>query len=156
MNTLLATMVLVLASSTGTFACIVEDMPAPSKADEFDASMRAIMLAHAPIEYRKSCGLRDDSDTQFYEAIRLGVGCESSEVYDEFFRSFLNSEEYLMAVGRTDLRTDADFEKYCQIVERIDLNAAVTKDGRVNSEALKVQAPLFYALQELVATQRLK
>ena len=136
-------------------ACLVEDLPTPGDREQYDATMRALMLAHAPIEYRKSCGLRDASDERFFEAIRLGVNCQESEAYADFFGLFLSdTDSYLMAVTRTDLRSDDDYEKYCRIVDRIDLSVAVSENGRVDAKALQVQAPLFYALQELVATRR--
>ena len=43
---------------------------APGETEAYDARMRALMVAHAPIEYRKSCGLRDDSDQSYFDALR--------------------------------------------------------------------------------------
>ncbi len=136
--------------------CFVDNLPKPSETQQFDAKMRALMLAHVPIEYRNSCGLRDESDQRFFEAIRTQVGCETSEGYQTFFGRYLQDvEEYLFAVNRSDLRTDADFDTYCAIVERIDLAVTVNDEGGIDTEMLQVQAPLFQALQDHVAKTRL-
>lgn len=145
---------LVLASG-GASACVVEDLPPPNNTAQYDAMMRALMLAHAPIEYRKSCGIRTEDDIAFFEAIKKGAGCEASEAYQSFLGGFLRDEgQYLLAVRRTDLRADEDFDKYCAIVGRIDLSAAVKEDGMVDASALQAQAPLFHAIQEIIATRR--
>jgi len=125
--------------------------------DNFDGLMRAAMIAHAPIEYRNSCGLRDDSDAAFYAAIRAQLNCEVSADYNTFFSQYLkNTEEFLFAVRRVDLMNDDAFATYCQIAERIDLTSAVTEDGKVDTAALQLQGPLFLALQEHVAKWRIK
>ena len=155
MRQVLAALAVRLAGAASAQTCLVEKLPAPNDTSQYDAMMRALMLAHAPIEYRKSCGLRDDSDRGFFEAIRLGVGCSDSAAYAQFMGGVLEEGgSYLVAVERTDLRSDEDFERYCSIVERIDLESAVKDDGKVNAAALRAQAPLFHAIQELIATRR--
>ncbi len=135
--------------------CFVENLPAPGQSEAYDARMRALMVAHAPIEYRKSCGLRDDSDRRYFEAVRSQVSCGDSAAYGQFFGAYLaENQNYVFAVRRTDLRTDEDFDRYCAIVERIDLSIAVAENGTVNPDALQAQAPLFHALRELVLTRR--
>lgn len=144
-----------LAVAGPAMACFVDDLPPPNASQQYEAQMRALMMAHIPIEYRSSCGLRDDSDQRFFEAIRDQVACQGSETYQTFFGQYLGeAESYLFAVKRTELRSDADFDTYCKIVERIDLGAAVAEDGRVNVQMLQAQAPLFQAIQDHVAKTR--
>ena len=129
--------------------CFVDTLPAPNAAETYNAKMRALMMAHVPIEYRNSCGFLDGADQAYFEAIRAQVGCTESEAYEEFFGRFLqDAESYAFAVKRTDLRSDADFDLYCQIVERIDLTGAVNADGTVNVQNLQANAPLFQALSQ--------
>ena len=136
-------------------SCFVEDLPAPNQAQNYEGAMRAVMIAHAPIEYRKSCGLRDDSDQRYFDAVRKRVMCTDSDAYGQFFGPYLEAgENYVFAVRRVDLRTDEDFERYCDIVERIDLKGAVSAGGDVRPDILQAQAPLFDALRELVLTRR--
>lgn len=136
-------------------ACFVDNLPAPNATQAYEAQMRALMMAHTPIEYRNSCGLLDDSDKRFFDAIRAQTNCQASDGYMKFFGQYLSdAESYLFAVKRTDLRSDEDFETYCTIVAEIDLAAAVNEDGSVNVEMLQAQAPLFQALQAFTAEKR--
>ncbi|KMW60490.1 hypothetical protein AIOL_000646 [Candidatus Rhodobacter oscarellae] len=144
-----------LAAPAQAQGCFVDDLPAPNDTAGYEAQMRALMMAHVPIEYRNSCGLRDESDQAFFDAIRAQVGCQGSEAYQTFFGQFLGeAQNYLFAVKRTELRSDADFDTYCAIVGQIDLGVTVTEQGAVNVEMLQAQAPLFQALQDHVAAAR--
>ena len=143
------------ASSALAQECFVENLPKPIEAAQYDAQMRALMLAHVPIEFRNSCGLRDETDAAYYEAVRARVGCETSTPYQDFFGHFLEDQDtYLFAVNRTDLRTDEAFETYCEIVERIDLSHAVREDGSVNVGVLQANGPLFQALTTFIGENR--
>ena len=147
---------LTIGTATQAQDCLVDNMPLPGQAEQFNAQMRALMLAHTPIEYRQSCGLTDESDLRYYNAIRAAAGCEASENYDTFFGRYLDENtEFLFAVTRTELMNDEAFETYCKIIERIDLTDAVTEDGTPNATALQVQAPLFHALQAHVKKWRI-
>lgn len=144
-----------LAATPVSAMCFVENLPAPGEQAGYEARMRALMVAHAPIEYRASCGFRDDSDKAYFDAVRAQVSCSESDAYGQFFGPYLSGQDnFVFAARRIDLRTDEDFDRYCAIVERIDLEIAVTEDGAVNPDALQAQAPLFHALRELVLTRR--
>ena len=150
---ILLTIMIALPASAQT--CFVD--AERTENDNFDGMMRAVMMAHSPIEYRNSCGLRDESDQQFFNAIRSQLRCEVSEDYNTFFGQYLSDqEEFLFAVNRIDLMNDNAYDTYCQIVDRIDLSAALNADGTVNSAALQLQGPLFQALQDHVAKWRIK
>ena len=156
-NFAVATCVLLGASTASAQqSCIVEDLPTPGQSQQYDAMMRNLMMAHVPIEYRNSCGLRDETDQAFFDAIRRQTGCSDSAAYETFFGQFLtDQDQFIFAVSRTDLRTEESFATYCQIIERIDLSIAVTEDGGIDAEALQAQLPLFQALQSHVAEWRL-
>ena len=150
-----AALLMTLWASAVSAQCLVENLPAPGETDAYDARMRALMVAHAPIEYRKSCGLRDESDQRYFDAVRARVSCADSDAYGQFFGPYLtDAENYVFAVRRVDLRSDEDFARYCQIVERIDLEGVVSDTGEVRPDMLQAQAPLFDALRELVLTRR--
>ena len=152
----MAVFVAAQASAQGQ-GCFVDNLPTPGNTDRFDAMMRTTMMAHIPLEYRNSCGMLDDTDQRYYDAIRQQVGCGDSEGYDLFFGRYLGDlEEFVFAVKRTDLRTEATFETYCAIIGRIDLTGAVDAEGKLNAAALQVQAPLFQALQDHVNEWRLQ
>ena len=152
---IVSTLIALALASTANAQCFVEKLPSPDETAAYEARMRALMVAHAPIEYRASCGLTDASDQIYFDALRAQVSCTESDAYSQFFGPYLSGEEnYVFAVRRVDLRSDEDFERYCAIVERIDLDAAVTDEGRVDPNVLQAQAPLFHALRELVLTRR--
>lgn len=135
-------------------ACFM-DSTDPAQRPRIEGALERLVLAHIPIEYRNSCGLRDDSDQRFWEAIRSSVSCESSENYQSYFGPFLeDKDQYLLAASPTDLRTDDDFATYCEIVSRIDLNDAVHEDGSIDSENLRAQSPLFAAIHALIQERR--
>jgi|GEM_PF-6527810 hypothetical protein len=145
--------------ATGALAqargCFVENLPAPGDREGYETRIRALMVAHAPIEYRASCGIQDDSDKVYFDALRAQVSCTDSDAYGQFFGPYLSGQDnYVFAVRRVELRTDEDFDRYCAIVERIDLKSAVTAEGAVDPNILQAQAPLFHALRELVLTRR--
>ena len=144
----------VLCVSSAAAQCFIDQEPAPGQTEAFDARMRALIVAHAPIEYRKSCGLLDDSDQRYFEAVRAQASCTESDGYDQFFgRTLSEGADFVFAVRREDLRSDEDFETYCQIVDRIDLSIVIGDDGKVRPDMLQAQVPLFHALRELVLTR---
>lgn len=154
MRVLLLVAAIAASASAASAQCFVDQPPAPGQAAQHDARIRALLVAHAPIEYRKSCGLRDETDQRYFDAVRRQVACADSAAYNQYFGSYLqDAENYLFAVRRVDLRSDEDFELYCQIVRRIDLAVAVSEDGVVQPDMLQAQVPLFDTLRQLVLTR---
>ncbi len=147
-------MAILVYPTAASAQCFADQPPKAGQARQHDAQIRNLIVAHAPIEYRKSCGLRDDSDQRYYEAVRKQTGCTESAAYESYFGSYLQDvENYVFAVRRVDLRSDDDFELYCQIVSRIDLKQTVTDDGMVRPDMLQAQVPLFDTLRQLVLTR---
>ena len=152
MRLILTLLLVVIAVPATAQTCFINQSTQSGTDEVFEANMQVLMMAHSPIEYRNSCGLRDESDQRFYEAIRAQVGCDDNADYAQFFGQYLeDQEEYTFARTRTQMRTDESFELYCKIVERVDLESAVNDDGTINAEALQVQAPLLQTLQLHVA-----
>ncbi len=135
-------------------ACFM-DSTDPAQRPRIEGALERLVLAHIPIEYRNSCGLRDESDQRFWAAIRDSVSCQGSENYQSYFGPFLeDKDKYLLAASKTDLRTDEDFATYCEIVSRIDLSGAVKEDGSIDAENLRAQGPLFGAIHALIQERR--
>ncbi len=151
---LLLAIALISAASAASAQCFADQPPAPGQAAQHDARIRALIVAYAPIEYRKSCGLRDETDQRYFDAVRKQVARTESAAYKQYFGSYLEDvENYVFAVRRVDLRSDEDFELYCEIVERIDLGLVVSEDGMVRPDMLQAQVPLFDTLRQLVLTR---
>jgi len=84
-------------------ACFM-DSTDPAQRPRIEGALERLVLAHIPIEYRNSCGLRDESDQRFWAAIRDSVSCQGSENYQSYFGPFLeDKDKYLLAASKTDL-----------------------------------------------------
>ena len=143
---------LLAAGPLSASECFIDNA---TEENPIDGAMRLLMFAHTPIEYRNSCGLLDETDQRYFEAVRAGVGCEASDEYNAFFGRYLGDDQtVLFAAKPEDLRSEEAFLRYCEIVKEIDLTEAVNPDGSVNSDAVQSQEPLFFSLRQLVAATR--
>lgn len=144
----LAAILTLVAAPVAAEQCFLDKASENMSSAQIDGTMRSLMIAHMPIEYRNSCGFRDDSDQGLFNAIRASVGCSDSLNYAQFFGMFMSDQQnYLMAMGRTDFRSDENYNDYCAMVSKLDLNAAVREDGTINAEMMQAQAPLLSAIQ---------
>ena len=160
--TLCFVIALVVAASGKTQAeesCFVdrwsEDMNQQAM-NAYDAIMRNVMRAHAPIEYRLSCGLPEDENIAFYRALRASLNCQDSDDYHNFFHQFLLARnDFTFAKAKSSFATPSAHQRYCELVSQIDFGTLLTAEGEIEPSALPRLSKLLKQIQVHISANSL-
>ncbi len=146
----------VLAQPIG--GCFMNEKGSPDiNPDQFDANMRIIMMAHAPVEHRKSCGLSDATDSAYFDALRDELNCSDSDAYASFFSGFLEQrDDHLFAASRDEFVSIQDYDAYCDLVGQINLADAVDGVGKLNPAFFEKSAGLFQEIREIISQKKIR
>ncbi|MDG1457637.1 MAG: hypothetical protein P8Q92_07005 [Pseudoprimorskyibacter sp.] len=118
----------------------------------FDAAIRSVTMAHLPVELRNSCGLLDENDVAYYDALAKTLACTGSETYHQVFSQILTQQtEFLFAAGPGAFRTNGMHDDYCAQVAQIDMPGFVDANGDLDEIHVQEQIPLLQNILAFVA-----
>lgn len=118
----------------------------------FEAAMRSVVVAHAPVEFRNSCDLLTEDDLRFYTAMAEALACTDSPTYHQVFAQVLKPQSgYLFAARAEDFPSAEMFDGYCALVAQIDMAALVDGEDQLDQAALDAQSQTFQSILTYVA-----
>jgi hypothetical protein len=111
-----------------------------------------VTMAHLPVELRNSCGLLDENDVAYYDALAKTLACTGSETYHQVFSQILTPQtEFLFAAGSGAFRTNGMHDDYCAQVAQIDMPRFVNANGDLDEIHVQEQIPLLQNILAFVA-----